>query len=96
MVIIVAGNGELSMPVLAIKGHRGASRRATNITLPEALLREAKALDLNVSQACELGLANAVARAKSEKWLEVNRAAMAAWNAHVEEHGLPLAEFRQF
>ncbi len=84
------------MPILAANEHRSALRRATNITLPEALLREAKALDLNVSQACELGLADAVARAKSRKWLEENRVAMAAWNAHVEENGLPLAEFRQF
>ena len=37
-----------------------ASRRTTNVTLPEALLREARALAINVSQACERGLAAAV------------------------------------
>lgn len=71
-------------------------RRATNITLPEALLREAKALKVNMSQACERGLAAEVARARREVWLAENRAAMDAWNAHVEAHGLPLAEYRRF
>lgn len=72
------------------------TRRATNITLPEALLREAKALKVNMSQACERGLAAEVARARQEAWLVENRAAMEAWNEHVEQHGLPLAEYRQF
>ena len=71
-------------------------RRATNITLPEALLREAKALKVNMSQACERGLAAEVARARREACLAENRAAMDAWNAHVDEHGLPLAEYRRF
>ena len=29
------------------------SRRPTNVTLPEALLREARDLGINLSQACE-------------------------------------------
>lgn len=72
------------------------SRRATNVTLPEPLLREARALDINLSQACEQGLAAAVAERRRAAWLAENRAAMDAWNAHVEESGLPLADFRQF
>lgn len=71
-------------------------RRATNVTLPELLLREAQALSINVSQACERGLSAEVAGAKAERWLAENRAAIDAWNDHVEHHGLPLAEFRQF
>jgi antitoxin CcdA len=71
-------------------------RRPTNVTLPESLLREARALEINLSQACEQGLAAAVATARAQRWLADNRAAMEAWNAYVEEHGLPLAAFRQF
>ena len=37
------------------------SRRPTNITLPDTLLREARELGINLSQACERGLAAAVA-----------------------------------
>ncbi len=71
-------------------------RRATNVTLPEGLLRDARELGINLSQACERGLAAEVAAARQQRWLEENRDAMDAWNKHVAEHGLPLAGFRQF
>ena len=71
-------------------------RRATNVTLPEHLQREAKLLKVNISQACETGLMQAVLEAKRLHWLAENRAAMDAWNVYVEELGLPLAEYRQF
>lgn len=72
------------------------ARRPTNVTLPDALLREARALGINLSQACERGLAAEVGSIRRERWLEENRAAMDAWNEHVAEHGLPLAAYRQF
>lgn len=72
------------------------TRRATNVTLPESLLHEAKALRINVSQACERGLAAELARVRREIWLAENRAAMDAWNAHIDTHELPLARFRTF
>lgn len=71
-------------------------RRPTNVTLAEPLLAEARALGVNLSQACERGLTAAVAEAKAQQWLAENRPAIAAWNEYVEQHGLPLAEFRQF
>ena len=78
-----------------IRSAAGA-RKATNLTLPEALLQEARALDINLSQACERGLAEAVAAARRRRWLDENREAIDAWNEHVAEHGLPLAAYRQF
>ena len=71
-------------------------RQRTNVTLPEALLREARQLNINLSQACERGLSAAVLEMKAAQWRQENQAAMDAWNAHVEEKGLPLAEYRQF
>lgn len=71
-------------------------RRATNVTLPETLLRDARDLGINLSSACERGLVAEVADARRQRWLEENRSAMDAWNGHVAEHGLPLAAFRQF
>ena len=79
--------------------HRHAQtirRRATNVTLPESLLAEARAAGINVSQACERGVAAAVADARRQRWLHENQDAIAGWNAHVAEHGLPLARFKQF
>lgn len=73
-----------------------ALRQRTNVTLPEELLQEARLLKINLSQACERGLAAAVGEARAERWQQENRTAIAAWNSHVEEHGLPLAEYRQF
>jgi len=71
-------------------------RRATNVTLPETLLRDAREMGINLSQACEHGLAQAVAERRRHRWLEENRDAMDAWNGHVAQHGLPLAAYRQF
>lgn len=71
-------------------------RRATNVTLPETLLRDAREMGINLSQACERGLVAAVAEQRRQRWLEENREAMDAWNGHVAEHGLPLAAYRQF
>jgi antitoxin CcdA len=71
-------------------------RRATNVTLPESLLRDAKEMGINLSQACERGLATEVADIRRQRWLAENRDAIEAWNEHVAAHGLPLASFRQF
>lgn len=72
------------------------ARRAANVTLPESLILEAKALGINISHACEKGLAASVSEARAAAWLRENRPAIDAWNDHVEQHGIPLTEFRQF
>ena len=71
-------------------------RRATNVALPETLLRDAREMGINLSQACEHGLAQAVAEKRRHRWLEENQEAMDAWNGHIAQHGLPLAAYRQF
>ena len=70
--------------------------RATNVTLDAALVAEAKELGVSISQASNQGLEQAVKRARSERWLEENMAALEASNAYVAEHGLPLAKYRLF
>lgn len=74
----------------------GAARKPTNVTLDEALLAEAKALRINISQAAEAGLTRAVAERREAQWLEENRGALESSNAYVEQHGLPLAYHRNF
>ena len=81
------------MPKLA---REARDRRPTNVTLPVALVAEAKALDINVSQACESGLARSEAEARKARGLEANKDAIEAYNVMVERDGLPLDEFRQF
>lgn len=72
------------------------TRRPTNVTLPVDLLLQARALGLNISQACEQGLKAEIARGYGAQWLEENREALVSSNEYVERNGLPLSEFRQF
>ena len=72
------------------------SCRPTNVTLPEALLREARDLGINLPQACEKGLAAEVSERRAKEWLRDNEAAIEAMNEYVEQNGIPLEEFRQF
>ncbi len=77
-------------------GIQGSGKKATNVSLDQALLRDAKALGVNVSQAAEKGLDAEVRRAKGEAWQRENAAAMEAWGKWVEENGLPLEKYRMF
>ena len=66
------------------------------MSLPEALVAEAKEHGISVSRSCEAGLAAAVKKAREDKWIADNRASFEFWNDWVEKNGLPLAEYRMF
>ena len=70
------------------------AKRATNVTLSERLVDEAKARGVNLSQVCERALAEQVKKLQEAEWLEENREALDSSNAYVEKHGLPLARYR--
>lgn len=71
-------------------------RKAANLSINVDLLGEAKALSVNISRAAEAGIAAAVKAEKERLWKEENREAIESSNRWVEEHGLPLAKYRQF
>lgn len=71
-------------------------KKATNLSLDQELLKDARALGVNISAAAEQGVSDAVRKAKGEAWLEENREAIEANNRWVEENGLPLAKYRLF
>jgi len=73
-----------------------ATRKPTNLSLDSSLLKEAKALGINVSRSAEAGIEEAVRRSKRERWLKANADALASSNAFVEANGLPLAKYRRF
>lgn len=75
---------------------RYSGRRPANVTLSSELLDEAKQLGINISKACENGLASELAAVRKAKWLEENGEAIAEWNEWVDTNGLPLARYRQF
>jgi len=71
-------------------------RKPTNVSLDSALLKEAKALGINVSRSAEAGIAEAVKLHKQEKWLKENVRALESSNSYVEANGLPLVRHRKF
>lgn len=73
-----------------------APKKATNLSISEALLADAKELQINISRAAEAGLDRAIAEKRTELWLEENREALQSSNDYVERNGLPLAKYRQF
>ena len=72
------------------------SKKATNVSISEALLADAKELQINVSRAAEAGLDRAIAEKRAEIWLKENLEALQSSNEYVERNGLPLAKYRQF
>lgn len=73
-----------------------APKKATNITLSADVLSEAKALGINLSQACDQFLRDLVRRERERRWQADHAEFIAAYNATVEAEGLPLDEWRAF
>ncbi len=64
-----------------------SKRRPVNLTIREDIMREARELKLNASQAAEMGILAAIRQAHEREWLKKNRAALEAHNARVEKTG---------
>jgi len=80
----------------AVREAKAPFRRPTNVSLDAAMIEDARELGINISRACEEGLAKQISEERGRRWKEENREAIAEWNAYVAEHGLPLERFRQF
>ena len=72
------------------------ARKPTNVSLDIALVAEAKRLGINISRACEVGLAEQIVMERGRLWKEENAAALESSNSYVEQHGLPLSQHRRF
>lgn len=73
-----------------------ALKKATNLSLDQQLVEEARRLGINLSRACEQGLAARIAEERRRRWHAENADAIASSNAYVEKNGLPLAHLRRF
>ena len=71
-------------------------KRAVNLSVDERLLARAKRLHLNLSQVLEEGLAEAIRRREADEWLNRNRAALDAYNEHLEKQGVFSEGLRSF
>jgi len=73
-----------------------APKKATNITLSADVLSDAKALGINLSQACDQFLRDMVRREHERRWEAENAEFIATYNAGVASDGLPLEAWRTF
>lgn len=73
-----------------------APKKAVNLSLNSDLLRQLKALDINLSQKVEQYLGELLRETKRQQWLAENQAAIAAYNQCIAEEGLPLEQYRMF
>ena len=75
---------------------KSAPKRAANFSVNEDLLRQARDLGINLSQALEQKLEELVRAAKAERWYEENREAVEAHNRWVAERGTFGDKYRVF
>lgn len=76
--------------------YAGYGKRATNVSINQRLLEEAKALDINLSATLERALEEEVRSRKRQQWLEENREAIAAYNRRIARDGLAGDHVRAF
>jgi antitoxin CcdA len=73
-----------------------AQRTSVNTSIDSQLIKDAKALGINISRAAEAGIAKAIAAEKTRRWQEENKEAIESSNEYVRKNGLPLAKHRPF
>ncbi len=73
-----------------------APKRAANLSVNSDLLNKAKEMNINISATLEQALSEALKAKQRDQWLEENRTAIAAYNEHVEAHGVFSDDLRSF
>jgi antitoxin CcdA len=81
---------------MAQESSRTMAKRATNVSIRGDLLDAARAANINLSATLERALATELKEAQREKWLNDNRAAIAAHNEFIAEHGMFSDGLRSF
>lgn len=70
------------------------ARKAVNVSVRADLLAEARAAKLNLSRTLDAALRLELKAQREARWRAENAEAIAAYNAHVEKHGLWCDETR--
>ncbi len=69
-------------------------KRAVNVSVRADLVDEAKAFGTNISAVLERALEAEHRDLRRQRWRDKNQAAIEAWNAWIEENGVPFDELR--
>ena len=80
----------------AIRSRETSAKRATNVSVRGDLLVAARAAGLNLSATLERALHQELAESRRAEWRERNRAAIAAYNKHIDDHGTFSDDVRSF
>lgn len=73
-----------------------APKRSANLSVNEDLLSKARANNINLSATLEQALTLALQEKQRTQWLAENKAAIEAYNEHVEQHGVFSDGLRSF
>jgi len=73
-----------------------ALKTPTNVTLRSDLLREARALKLNLSALLETAVEDAIRQRRRKDWLAENRDAIDGYNQRVGKRGVFSDRYRRF
>lgn len=73
-----------------------APKRPANLSVNEDLLNKAKEMGINLSATLEQALATALRDKQRAMWLADNKAAIDAYNDHVDKHGVFSDGLRSF
>ena len=73
-----------------------ARKKPANLSVDGTLLEDAKRMKINLSQVFEAGLNAAICQRRREDWLKNNRAALDAYNEHIEADGVFSDGLRSF
>ena len=73
-----------------------APKKATNLSINADLLRQARELNINLSQALEQHLAEIVRETRRKQWLAENKGAINVFNQRIELQGVFSDGLRQF
>jgi antitoxin CcdA len=71
-------------------------RAKVNLSIDEAVSREARELGVNMSRVAETAIAEAARLERNRRWRQENQAALDAYAREIEREGPALARFRSF
>jgi antitoxin CcdA len=63
-------------------------KKAVNVSINSDLLRQAREMSINLSQALEGQLERLLREERARRWREANREAIEDYHRYVEEHGV--------
>jgi len=72
------------------------TKKATNVTLSADVIKDARSLGINISQACDEFLRELVGREKARRWKEDHADYIKRSNQILEEEGSALDQWRSF